>query len=359
MLKIKSELSIDDFLPSNDERKLREDPTDRFDHTFLCGDLNFRLDVTRVHAEWLIKEKKYAQALEFDQLRKNMHGLGSSAFVGFDEATIDFPPTFKYDVLRTLKGDKKRSRGSASLKQRLLSEVQETPREGTTSTSTLPENAVAEDSDSDSETSRSADDDDASSSSTDTRQKPESAKEEWGSGIAELTLDVRHAAKRKWYHLVKSTASLPASGSPASLKQGSTQKVASASAIAFDGDASTLASRKTTGASTGSLLQSSSVLQKAPSVQKSDRTGTLMPQAPPTTRATSSMDLPRRSESESLRASVPLLRSLTTKSGITSKSIGPDVPQASLDIEDKGVYDTSWKKRVPSWYVKEWQPIQY
>lgn len=32
------------------------------------------------------------------------------AFVGFHEAPIDFPPTFKYDVLRTLKRAKRRSR---------------------------------------------------------------------------------------------------------------------------------------------------------------------------------------------------------------------------------------------------------
>lgn len=347
MLKIKSELSIDDFLPPDDERKVKEDPTDRFDHTFLCGDLNFRLDITRLHAEWLIKEKKYAQALEFDQLRKNMHGLGSSAFAGFDEAPIDFPPTFKYDVLRTLKGNKKRSRGSARLKQRLLSEVPETPGEKAASSAGVPENAVAEDSDSDSDRSHSTNDDESSSSSTDTPQK--SAKSERSIGLADLTLEVTHAAKRKWYHLVKSTASLPATGSPASFKQSDVHKGASASAIPFDGDTSTLASRKATGASSGSLLQSSPVLNKASSVKKSDRTGTLMPEAPPTTRVASSMELPRKSESESLRASVPLLRSLTTKSGVTSRSTGADVPQASLDIEDKGVYDTSWKRRVPSW----------
>jgi hypothetical protein len=48
----------------------------------------------------LIRFAEYAQALAFDQL-KNLMANGQ-AFVGFQEATIDFPPTFKYDVLRTL-----------------------------------------------------------------------------------------------------------------------------------------------------------------------------------------------------------------------------------------------------------------
>lgn len=33
------------------------DITDRFDHTFLFGDLNFRLDITRKHADWLMIQK--------------------------------------------------------------------------------------------------------------------------------------------------------------------------------------------------------------------------------------------------------------------------------------------------------------
>jgi len=84
-----------------------EDLTDRFDHTFLFGDLNFRLDISRLHADWLISRRDYAQALGFDQLRNLMqHG---DAFVGFSEADINFPPTFKYDVMRTLKRLKPKS----------------------------------------------------------------------------------------------------------------------------------------------------------------------------------------------------------------------------------------------------------
>ncbi|KAF6759917.1 hypothetical protein DFP72DRAFT_805883 [Ephemerocybe angulata] len=106
LAKIKAELEVDDFLPKDDPRKGMEDLSDRFDFTFLCGDLNFRLDITRLHADWLIAREDYAQALGFDQLLRVMKD-GAKEFNGFKEAPINFPPTFKYDVLRTLKRQKR------------------------------------------------------------------------------------------------------------------------------------------------------------------------------------------------------------------------------------------------------------
>ncbi len=50
---------------------------------------------------------EYVQALHFDQLKKLMQE--GKAFVGFEEGLINFPPTFKYDVLRTLKRPKRSS----------------------------------------------------------------------------------------------------------------------------------------------------------------------------------------------------------------------------------------------------------
>lgn len=105
--KIKSEIAVDDFLPSSDPRAMAEDVTDRFDFTFLFGDLNFRLDITRLHADWLICRQEYAQALAFDQLKQQMNG---PAFSGFHEASIDFPPTFKYDVVGRSKTKRLRSK---------------------------------------------------------------------------------------------------------------------------------------------------------------------------------------------------------------------------------------------------------
>ncbi|GJE85589.1 EEP domain-containing protein [Phanerochaete sordida] len=134
--KIKSELAVDDFLGPEDPRMMAEDITDRFDFAFLCGDLNFRLDITRLHADWLISRREYGQALAFDQLRKVMQS--GEAFVGFNEAAIDFAPTFKYDVLRY-----KRSKHSKSMKrlsrapgsesqshEKMLTEIEETPAAG-------------------------------------------------------------------------------------------------------------------------------------------------------------------------------------------------------------------------------------
>lgn len=62
----------------------------------------------------LIYFAEYAQALAFDQL-KNLMANGQ-AFVGFQEATIDFPPTFKYDVLRTLSLSRRHKRHGSTRK---------------------------------------------------------------------------------------------------------------------------------------------------------------------------------------------------------------------------------------------------
>ncbi|KAG6336357.1 hypothetical protein ID866_2714 [Astraeus odoratus] len=106
--KIKSEIAVDDFLQSDDPRMMAEDVTDKFDFAFLFGDLNFRLDITRLHADWLISRQDYSQALAFDQLKKQMEC--SSAFSGFHEAPINFPPTFKYDVMSRAKTKRWRSK---------------------------------------------------------------------------------------------------------------------------------------------------------------------------------------------------------------------------------------------------------
>lgn len=99
--KIKAALKVDSFLPADDPRSRLEDITEQFDHTFWFGDLNFRIDISRQHADWLMMNKKYDQALAFDQLGKVLKE--GDAFKGFKEAPIEFPPTYKYDVLKTLK----------------------------------------------------------------------------------------------------------------------------------------------------------------------------------------------------------------------------------------------------------------
>ncbi|KAG9315086.1 hypothetical protein JVU11DRAFT_4198 [Chiua virens] len=141
LAKIKAELAVDDFLQPDDHRATMEDITDRFDYTFLCGDLNFRLNVTRLHADWLISRQgtcfeisyfaiprlrippaDYTQALEFDQLKQLMGT--NSEFSGWSEAPINFPPTFKYDVVSRSKTKRRRTRRRSGV------EGSETDREG-------------------------------------------------------------------------------------------------------------------------------------------------------------------------------------------------------------------------------------
>lgn len=116
--KIKRELRVDTYLPADDPRNASEDVTEMFDHSFWFGDLNFRVDITRQHADWLMKTKKYDQALEFDQLRKILKGQdGDSSFKGFRESEITFPPTYKYDVLKTLKNASGKKRKQRTIKR--------------------------------------------------------------------------------------------------------------------------------------------------------------------------------------------------------------------------------------------------
>lgn len=113
----------------------------------MCGDLNFRLDVSRLHADWLISRKgenmcfpnspagiltkiflEYQRALEFDELHRLLRT--DPAFHGFAEGTINFPPTFKYDILkrghssRSLHRHSRHRSGKRQL-NRDLSEVEE------------------------------------------------------------------------------------------------------------------------------------------------------------------------------------------------------------------------------------------
>lgn len=114
--KIKKELKVDTFLPKDDPRNDDDDLTTCFDYAFWFGDLNFRVDITRQHADWLIKKQQYDHALAFDQLKKIMREQ-PHIFNGFKEAPIRFPPTFKYDVLKTIKIKKNEERNAAKKKK--------------------------------------------------------------------------------------------------------------------------------------------------------------------------------------------------------------------------------------------------
>ncbi|TIB64181.1 hypothetical protein E3P77_03219 [Wallemia ichthyophaga] len=113
MQKIQRSLAVDTFLSPNDPKNSKEDVTERFDFTWIMGDLNMRVDITRKHADWLIMNKDYKAALEFDQLRSVMKD--GQGFKGFNEAEIKFPPTFKYDVAKRTRTLRRRSWDNRSM----------------------------------------------------------------------------------------------------------------------------------------------------------------------------------------------------------------------------------------------------
>ncbi|GAA5856924.1 hypothetical protein JCM9279_003597 [Rhodotorula babjevae] len=108
-LKILDELVVDDFWDNRggEQGPRPEKLIDRFDGVFFAGDLNFRLNISRLHADWLVRAKDYSSALRFDQLRDVLAESGG-CFDGFHEGAIAFPPTYKLDV-PTKKAKKKRS----------------------------------------------------------------------------------------------------------------------------------------------------------------------------------------------------------------------------------------------------------
>lgn len=86
---------MDDFLETVGPKPKRL--VDHFDQVFFMGDLNFRLNISRLHADWLVQARDFANALQFDQLRAVL-AEPDGALTGFGEAPINFGPTYKYDL---------------------------------------------------------------------------------------------------------------------------------------------------------------------------------------------------------------------------------------------------------------------
>ncbi|KAF9466458.1 Endonuclease/exonuclease/phosphatase [Collybia nuda] len=312
LAKIKAELSVDDFLENDDPRVMAEDLTDKFDYTFICGDLNFRLDISRLHADWLMSRKEYAQALAFDQLKRLMEN--GEAFVGFQEGPIDFPPTFKYDVLRTIKGTKRRKskvdrRKHLEDKSSRLTEVEEKElaelenedaeeegeREGEEAASMGSSIWTSIHSKTGTEHGVDDDDDDYFHASPSMQTMSTSA-----SKISLAAAAAAHKAKAKWLSLLSPSSVAPPTKSPR-VKQNE-PRVKKSHSIASSVDAIPRELLVPTQAG------------RALSLDAVDRT--LQP--PP-----------------------PMILVSSTKSTVPSD--GED------DDEDRGVYDSSHKRRVPSW----------
>ncbi|CAH1763413.1 13810_t:CDS:2 [Entrophospora sp. SA101] len=92
--KISKEMRLKGFRP---EYKVNiNNVTDRFDHTFWFGDMNYRVDLSREKADELILRHELTKLLEHDQLSREMKSF--SYFDGFHEDRISFNPTFKFNI---------------------------------------------------------------------------------------------------------------------------------------------------------------------------------------------------------------------------------------------------------------------
>ncbi|GAA6218676.1 72 kDa inositol polyphosphate 5-phosphatase-like [Lates japonicus] len=98
--KIVEALALPKGLPdTNPYRSTPSDVTTRFDQVFWFGDFNFRLSKDRVDVESIMNrtvDGDMGPLLEHDQLFKEMKD--GSIFKGFQEATIHFLPTYKFDI---------------------------------------------------------------------------------------------------------------------------------------------------------------------------------------------------------------------------------------------------------------------
>ncbi|KAI8838349.1 Endonuclease/exonuclease/phosphatase [Chytridium lagenaria] len=66
------------------------------DCVFWFGDLNYRINGTRPLVEALIDQNRFEVLQSNDQLRLEMKK--GNAFIGFTEAPVRFPPTYKFDT---------------------------------------------------------------------------------------------------------------------------------------------------------------------------------------------------------------------------------------------------------------------
>lgn len=352
-----------------------------------------------------------------------MHGLGSHTFQGFHEAPIDFPPTFKYDVMRTLKDSKRRSSSKRSRhrrKRKDLTEVGEVTEDQNSqiwdrdrdTLEQVPHSAVTqEEGEAESIISRSASyysrntrergdgSHDSDSDSDALSKETKNGNNLNGDKVAEIAQKARTGvlfaalkAKEKWTAAFGSTSSLPSplktpgvSGAPITPRsakvikplpsepqvQAPTQTQKPSSDISRSktvklsppplrkaheensGNANPIANATIN--TTVPLPSPLPPLPPLPPVEYLQNVPRSVPVTPSISRQTTSLDLPRKPTNDS-QSSVTLLRSVTTKSPSASKTFlavqdaAQDAEQ-SLEIEDKGVYDTSSKQRVPSWYV--------
>ncbi|CAM8888272.1 unnamed protein product [Rhodiola kirilowii] len=66
------------------------------DQIFWFGDLNYRLNMSDAKVRKLVAKKQWAELIKSDQLSKELHK--GHVFAGWKEGSINFPPTYKYEI---------------------------------------------------------------------------------------------------------------------------------------------------------------------------------------------------------------------------------------------------------------------
>lgn len=97
------ELKMPNFTTGKNKKKPYPSVIDQFDHVFIFGDTNYRINAERPFVFDAIKQGDYNTLLEYDQLSLERRTEGSPLSV-FQEHPIQFPPTYKLDTIITSGG---------------------------------------------------------------------------------------------------------------------------------------------------------------------------------------------------------------------------------------------------------------
>lgn len=345
--------------------------------------MNFRLDVSRVHAEWLVEQKseeyaasvwsvsfrqlfadtraEYDEALTWDQLKIAMKDPSKSPFPGFEEGPINFPPTFKYDVWKSARATNREARRSLRRRNSIKDKAPEFVLDS--NLDHVPESGEHERESEDNQprvsmdSTRSIGRSSAPIDETDEYDRRGTEAMQNGLANSHRPLDVKLKEKtKKVFSLVKlKTALVPSPKKSSGLRS----RVVSGASASDKGEKDfDLTSRRTSISSFASMRETElgspreSEFGESVARMPIDGTSTSTPtpaQAIPrpphhstaTTAATTlaSQTSPPRPRSFSLKR---------TMSGRSTK-FGSSVGSSTNEDTREGVYDSSKKQRVPSW----------
>lgn len=287
------------------------------------------------------------------------------AFVGFNEGPINFPPTFKYDVLRTIK-QRRSPKANSSKHTLVLSEVEEKTdahgsvedeheQEGGDSVSVL---SSAWASGLSRRTSRS------SSSSSESGKTKEKDKEiEIAATNARLNangspssvsgiLQVAHKTKAKWLNLVHISSPskeldgpLPPSSAPALVTRA--KSLTRRFSIKKPQRSATLAESKVQSVEPNETLSTHHAVTSSTSVPAGDggHTSASLTAEDTPRKSTSSLttDIVKGSSEFVSKIAKNVSRSPVTRRGHHNRD------EQTTEVLSKGIYDSSSKQRVPSW----------